>query len=95
MKYVKDLFGNKINIKEQWDKSDRNKDGSLKNNPMHRYYGKLEGYKCKHCKFLIRKVYANTYYKCEKRGGVDKASSQTDHKVNWTACKLFKKDTNE
>jgi len=67
-----------------------NKSGGHKTNPLLKLYGTKEGEKCKGCKFLYKRQFSNTYYKCEKRGEA-KASVKNDHRVNWPACGLFQK----
>lgn len=68
----------------------RNKDGSLKSNPLLVVYGKgPDGAKCGDCTHLFaRGDTAGTYYKCDLRrvtGGPG-----TDHRVRWPACGRFK-----
>jgi hypothetical protein len=92
-----DLFGNEVEIKENVDAhgAERTKSGAYVNNPLHITYGKLEGEKCKNCAHLVRKSFSKVYYKCELRNNVDKCSPKSDHKVNWTACGKFKKETEQ
>ena len=88
-----DLFGNVTEI----DTSNktmpgRNKSGGYIDNPMIQFYAKTDGEKCKDCVFLVRKLYAKVYYKCELRGNVETRSTKSDHRANWDACGKFKKD---
>jgi hypothetical protein len=91
---VTDLFGNEHELKEPGANQlpGRNKSGGYLENPMHLVYGKIEGEKCKNCTHLVAKRYSKTYYKCELRQNVNKTSTKSDHKVNWTACEKFEKD---
>jgi hypothetical protein len=43
--------------------------------------------RCKHCAFLIKKVYDKNYYKCKYRNNSNSAA--TDHRINWPACAKF------
>ena len=57
-------------------------------NPMVQVYGYgPEGKRCKHCKYLYYKQFANKYYKCGLR--VNTNGPATDHRVNWSACGKF------
>lgn len=57
-------------------------------NPMVRTFGSgpLDK-RCKHCKHLIAKKFAGTYYKCDLRQNTKGAS--TDQRVNWNSCSKF------
>ena len=46
------------------------------------------GMRCKHCQHIKALKYANTYYKCAKRGRWTHGPS-TDHRLNWKACAKF------
>lgn len=60
----------------------------LEKNPMVRVFGYGPKEKrCKHCKHLYSKLFANRYYKCELRRNSN--SQATDHRVNWSACSKF------
>lgn len=62
-----------------------------KQNPMIKACGPgPEGEKCKNCKYIIRKQFGNTYFKCQWRG--DSNGPGTDHRVNWPACSKFIKE---
>lgn len=80
MKYT-NLLGEEIDTDVEHKKH-------LKINPMVRAQGKgPQEYKCKHCKFLFRKTYSKTYFKCSFRG--DTNGPGTDHKANWPTCGKF------
>ena len=80
MKYT-NLLGEEIDTDEELKKI-------RKINPMVKSCGKgPEGKKCKQCKYIIRKEYSKTYYKCQWRGNTN--GPGTDHKVNWPACGKF------
>lgn len=80
---MKDLFGDDI-VPEL---PKRTKDGSFRNNPLHKIYGIVDDKRCKNCIFFHRKKFAKTYFKCKKRG-LD-GYAKTDHRANWKACGLF------
>lgn len=85
MKYV-NLLGEEVDTDEERKKH-------LKINPMVRAQGKgPEDKRCKHCKFLYRKQYSKTYFKCEWRG--DTNGTGTDHKANWPTCGKFVESEN-
>lgn len=92
-----DLFGDDTPITpvQRIRYETRNVDGSWKVNPMGLVHGYTEGQKCKTCKHLCYKEYAKRYYKCSLRGGVDTASPQSDHRVNWPACAKYEPDGEE
>jgi hypothetical protein len=56
-------------------------------NPMLKWGMGPEGKRCKHCKHLVVKRYANKYFKCAHRPNTN--GPGTDHRVNWAACWLF------
>lgn len=93
MEKIKNLFGEfEEEVKDEVVGIGKNKDGSYKRNPMVEVYGELDGVtRCKGCEFLVRKRFAKTYYKCEKRGNVGKSSAVNDHRIKWLACKFFNK----
>ncbi len=92
---TENLFGEMEEIKQEGVMPNRNKSGGYITNPLLLLHGKMEGEKCKNCIHLIRKRFANTYYKCELRNNVDKCSPKSDHRVNWDACGKFEKGTEE
>ena len=63
-------------------------------NPMVKAYGRYweDNVRCKDCKHLFYKQYANRYYKCELRG--DTGGAGTDHRKYWPACMKFEKKNN-
>jgi hypothetical protein len=92
-----DLFGNPI--VDQGPAKPRNtyknKWGAWLINPMIIQFKEREGFKCKTCDRLYRKIYHNKrYYKCELRGNTN--GPGTDHRVNWPACgKYIRNDGGE
>ena len=56
-------------------------------NPMLKIGVGPEGKRCKTCKYLIKKQYSNTYYKCHFRGNTN--GPGTDHRINWQACSYY------
>ena len=58
-------------------------------NPMVKAYGIKEGEKCRDCRHLFCKEFANRYYKCAHRH--DTSGPGTDHRVNWDACQKHEK----
>jgi hypothetical protein len=90
---VKPIFGID-RIPEPWSagrNTDRNKDGSMKNNPMLSYGPGPEGKRCKDCSHLTAYSYARTYHKCDLRRV--SSSAVTDHRVNWPSCARFEEAT--
>ncbi|MBH8606014.1 hypothetical protein [Thermoactinomyces sp. CICC 10521] len=65
----------------------------LNPNPMVRAFGRGPDEKCRTCKFLKKKVWDKTYYKCVYRG--DTNGPGTDHRVGWDACSLYRKGGSE
>lgn len=49
-----------------------------------------EGKTCKTCAHLVRRDYAKTYYKCDKRSM--SRSEATDHRVGWRACGKYEEE---
>lgn len=65
----------------------------LDKNPMVQAYGySPEGKRCKQCKHLFYKQYANKYYKCALRQNTN--GPGTDQRVNWNACAKFEEGEN-
>lgn len=56
-------------------------------NPMLAFGPGPDGMRCKDCRHLYGVRYANTYWKCRKRG--DSGGPATDHRVRWPACAKF------
>jgi hypothetical protein len=49
-----------------------------------------DGKTCKTCAHLVRREYAKTYYKCDKRSM--SRSEATDHRVGWRACGKYEEE---
>jgi len=59
-------------------------------NPCRRLLGPgPAGVRCKTCKRLEVRQYANTYYKCQLRNNT--SGPATDHRVNWFACAKYER----
>lgn len=57
-------------------------------NPVVRLYGPgPEGARCKTCRHLYCREFANRYWKCPYHG--DTRGPGTDHRVNWNACAKY------
>ena len=92
-----DLFGNVSTPQEGRKQASkrirmetRNADGSWKINPLHGFYGVLEGKKCKNCSHMYAKLFAKKYLKCDLRNNT--AGPSSDHRANWTACGKYMED---
>ena len=76
-----DLWGNSNPVTETEPKTRR------RYKTMQETHGFTEGQKCKQCKHLLVRQYANKYYKCRLWRVTDSAS--TDIRINKTACGKF------
>ena len=81
-----DIFGGEVDIKEL-PKSVGGGKPKRKYETMQAVYGEKPGYTCKTCAHLVRKKYANVYYKCELWR--DTSCAASDIRVNGTACNMW------
>jgi len=87
---MKDLFGKEVDPTTYMNphKSNRNKDGSYKTNPLLSVHGPgPDNKRCKHCAFFYTKYFSKKYFKCELRKYTK--SPNTDHRANWLTCGRF------
>lgn len=86
----KDLFGLDHISSSEMPKSNRK--AFKGHHTLCNIHGKVDGKKCGDCIFFHTKVFAKTYFKCEKIDPNLSANAHTDHRKNWAACGLFKQE---